>query len=109
MCAQSGQSARVTERDEDGHKRRLLLSIVDAIGRFERGESQIDELQGSFSIVADELDSTSHDLIVLLRELDADLEHIQHAMVRADQRPAVAPLVDQVLHIPDVAAVAGAD
>lgn len=94
------------DSDGDDHKRRLLRSLVDAIRRFEHGESQIDELQGSFSIAAVALDDTSHDLVVLLRALDADLERIQHAVERVDQRRAVTAVVDQLLHNPEVAAVA---
>lgn len=66
----------------------LLRAIVQAIRRYEKGEASLADTQAAIEANASALEGVSADLRAELREVDADLEHIQHAMPLDEQRSA---------------------
>ena len=71
-----------------------LLALGRAVRSFELGEIEIVDLQSSIVANGSALDGASAELLDALRRVEADLEHIQHAMLLEEQRgAAIAALV----------------
>ena len=65
-----------------------LMSMSRAIRRFEKGEIELAELQSSIVSNGSAVDGASSELLDAVRQVDADLEHIQHGMLLEEQRGA---------------------
>jgi uncharacterized protein YuzE len=66
----------------------LLRAMAQTIRRYEKGESSLADTQAAIEANASALEGVSADLHAELREVDADLEYIQHAMPLDEQRSA---------------------
>jgi len=67
----------------------LLRAMVQTIRRYEKGELSLADTQAAIEANASALEGVSADLRAELREIDEDLEHIQHAMP-LDEQPSAA-------------------
>ena len=66
-----------------------LMALGRAVRQFERDEIGIAELQASVDANGSAVDGASTALLAAVRQVSADLEHIQHA-VRLDQQRSAA-------------------
>ena len=74
-----------------------LLALGRAVRSFELGEIEIVDLQSSIVANGSALDGASAELLDALRRVEADLEHIQHAMLLEEQRGAAIEALGPLL------------
>jgi uncharacterized protein YuzE len=74
-----------------------LLALSRSVRRFEKGEVGIAELQQSIVANASAVDGGSPGLLAAARQVEADLEHIQHAMLREEQHGAAVEALGVLL------------
>ncbi len=73
-----------------------LLALGRAVRSFELGEIKIVDLQSSIVANGSALDGAS-ELLDVIRHVEADLEHIQHAMLLDEQRGAAIEALGPLL------------
>jgi uncharacterized protein YuzE len=74
-----------------------LLALARVVRQFELGEIEIADLQRSIISNGSAIDAASRELLDAIRQADADLEHIQHAMLLEEQRDAAFEALGSLL------------
>jgi hypothetical protein len=79
-----------------GISHRVVLAIQEAIDAYVGEEIDISELQARLAAGESALDSTYTELVEELRQVDADLEVIQFAVLHGEQRPAAVFRLERI-------------
>ncbi len=74
-----------------------LTLLALAIRRFEKGEIGVAEVQGSIVSNGSAVEGASQGLLEALRSAEAELEHVQHAMLLDQQRGAALEALGPLL------------